>query len=1109
MGMNPDSEQFYRQDFAAEQELLRTIRAGLADPGHPVTVPDGLKFSFDPRISKVYVTLFQEGAKPLRWGSRRNTLAATLTRIIEKLRSLDRFPDFAVDDPSRCRLLLEVVIEEYRCDAKRLTTDGLNDNRIEPGIHGLRFTCKGRLYYFMPTDAVTHSLMTVKQIFNFLAKWTGVARKTNRISVRASMMGSLISDCRLIKSFACISFEDRALPLYRGYPVPVEMSRNRLRECVVGGSDWILRHMKPNGQFLYYYDGMRDTEVDFQHPNMTDPPYYNILRHSGGTITLLRAYELTGEKKYLDGAAASIEFFRTVIREHEYQGRYACYPFFNKKSKLGGAGIGLVALVHHYRLSGDARYRHYIDGLVNHILSRISDSGEMIGYFIHPRYNDGREIIDPDEETKKHLFSFYYPGEALLGLSLYLKHMPDIEPALRRLVLEKSRRALDFLIHDRPRKYRHLFTPLPADGWLMQAIEEWSEIEGFADPAYIDFVYNDAQAMIDHMYQEHNAPYFDYVGAFYYRYGDHAYPDGARCEGLTAAWHLARNLGHGQQADYFLKYIITSAKNLLYTYNTPQSCYGHKRPAKSAHSFRFKLTRQWMRVDSVQHTACFFARLYPNYLTRSTMNASGPRPADRQMYLDSDLIARLTGGTWHNLAGTIRFHGVRVNITRLERNDICFTTTPEQWGEDVPETMSQLEQIFQNGATGAVITDKRYLDKFDRPLLLINNSKTALEKLALFCRDHLTRIQRVLVTGTEGKTGFKFLLHHLLNKQTQAHATLDSSNLTVPILVSLASLSENDAVEIIECSVAQPLSGSKRSQIVKPHMCVITEVGLQHIATHGSVRDMIRNKASIVEGLLETGKCIINADSENYHALREAIYRRKYVPVLTFGSHPRCNAVLNKAAFNAESLSWDVAATIEGRYVQYVLPLIGEHAPLASISVLLAVHHLGYDIVRAADDFITFKPYETMGKLSRIAFNNGFITFYDHSHRGSLLGFKSALTDLGRLSPERNGRKIAVIGNILNLDDKTKSVHEELAGLIETARIERLHTVGQFMKYTHEKLTDRSILIQHGDTWQDIEESFLKDIRPGDLVFIKGHHRIWLKYLAEKIYQLGEVDEIR
>lgn len=610
MGSILPDEQFFSQDFTAETVLLRNIRHNLLDKSVPAAIPPGLKFQFDPEVSQVYITLFQKGEKPIRWGSRKKTLAASISRVAEKLRDNPRFAGFAVADPGLCRILFEVVTAEFPCDPKQTTIIHLHENRLEPGLHGLKVRYDDQLYYYMPTDAVTNSLMTMNQVYNHLAKRTGIAKKSKRISERVAMMRTLAAEYAIITSFACVSFGDLALPLYRGYPVPVSFSRERLLSCMVAGTDWILANMKANGQFLYFYDGLTGSEIDFQHPGRTNPPYYNILRHSGGTITLLRAFELTGGKKYLEAARASIEFFLTVCREHEYLDQYACYPFFNKKSKLGGAGIGLVALLHYSRLSGDARYRKYIDGLVRHILSRVSDTGEMIGYFIHPLFNNGREIIDPDEQTKKGLFSFYYPGEALLGLALYLRTIPDIDPQLRDLVLAKSRSALDFLIHGRPKKYHYLFEPLPADGWLMQAIEEWVKIEGFADPAYIDFVFNDAQAMIDHMYQEHNSPYFDYPGSFFYHYGEHAYPDGARCEGLMAAWYLAQHLGQGKRAAHFMKYLLLAAKNLLYTCNTPESCYAHRNPAKSVNSFRFKLTRQWMRVDSVQHAACFYARLY-------------------------------------------------------------------------------------------------------------------------------------------------------------------------------------------------------------------------------------------------------------------------------------------------------------------------------------------------------------------------------------------------------------------------------------------------------------------------------------------------------------------
>ncbi len=606
----PD-EKFFKQDFAAEAILLQNIRNKLLGNGSSREIPPGLKFNFDPKISQVYITLFQEGTRWIRWGSRRKTLLQSIERVTEKLRYNKRFADFNVGDPRACRILFEIVTDEYPCDAKKITMIQLTENRLEPGIHGLKFHHRGQLYYYMPTDAAINSLLTLNQVFNFLAKRTGIARQTNRISRRVAIMLTLPIDYSIIRSFACISYNDEALPLYRGYPVPVRFDKEVAWNSLLQSTDWILERMKPNGQFLYFYDGVQDSEVDFQHPQKKNPSYYNILRHSGGTITLLRAYELTEEKKYLEAARASIDFFLTVLREHSWSGAYACYPFFNEKSKLGGAGIGLVALIHYYRLSGDDRYRKYIDGLVNHIVSRVADDGEMIGYFIHPKYCAGREIIDPADGIKKELFSFYYPGEALLGLALYLLHVPGIDQDVQRMIRAKSRLALDFLVHDRPVKYDYLFRSLPADGWLMQAIEQWVKIDGFAAESYIDFVFNDAQAMIDHMYQEDNAPFFDYIGSFYYQYGEHAYPDGARCEGLMAAYYLARHLGNNKLADTYMKYLKKAAKGLMYTYNTPQSCYAHKFPQKSIGSFRFKLTRQWMRVDSVQHAACFFARLYP------------------------------------------------------------------------------------------------------------------------------------------------------------------------------------------------------------------------------------------------------------------------------------------------------------------------------------------------------------------------------------------------------------------------------------------------------------------------------------------------------------------
>lgn len=481
---------------------------------------------------------------------------------------------------------------------------------------------------------------------------------------------------------------------------------------------------------------------------------------------------------------------------------------------------------------------------------------------------------------------------------------------------------------------------------------------------------------------------------------------------------------------------------------------------------------------------------------------------EKVMFLTSEDIANITGGKWFHLDKKIQFHGIRVNIKRLEKNDICFCTNPEQWGKKITNSENSLKKVFENGASAAVIINKELVETINKPLLLVQNSKKALEDIAFYVRDNF-KIPRILVTGTEGKTGFKNQLNTLLSYQTNVHSKLDSSNLNVPILCSMASIAKDDKVEIIEASVAGPNVGVTRSNLVKPNICVITQVGVAHITTHGSVENMISNKASIVDSLQKDGICIVNAESKNYDALREAIYRRKYVDIRTFGLDEKCNARVLSSTFDENELLWNIKANIEGIELDYQVPLLGDYVPVASLIPLLTIYYLGYDVKKAAADFIKFKSMDTMGGLSEITTKTKKFRFFDHSHRGSMLGYTSALIDFAKLHPSKTGKKIAVIGNMLNIGKISKKAHEDLAPLIENAKVDRLYTVGKFAKRIHPKLTDKSILINHADDYKEIEKEILADIDDGDIIFMKGNHRIWLKKLATKIYEMGETNAIR
>ena len=608
---NNIDREFYAKDFSEVNILLHRIREAFVS-GSDVLLNDLVLdeiIKFDNKLTYVYITLFQEGLSPIRWGACRQTLEETINRDISQIKNNKTYQDFDVANPNVCRIMLEYITEQVPTELDDIKYATFTEKRFEPGITGLRLNYDGKTYFYTPSEAWSNSQLDLKSALNTILRKTSIKNITNKISERIDILKKSDYECFLVKSRVFITYKENILPLYRGN-VLWEYSQDNIREYAISGVDWIVKNQKDNGQYLYYYDAKEDNYVDHEHPNRTENDlYYNDLRHCGGIITLIRAYQLTKDVKYLNSAKKGLDFITTITQEHQVDGKSAAYVFYNKKAKLGGTGMILIAMMRYRMETGDKSYDKYIEKYTRHLLSRIYKTGEMLGYYIHPAFNDGKPLVDMTDEERRQTFSFYYPGEALLGLALFANHFDENDDLLDE-VLEKSRVALDWIVEERPNVYSDLFTALPSDAWLMQAIEEWAKRIEFQKDSYINFVLNDARTMLAKIYQKDDSPYIDYEGGYYSYYGDHFYPDGSRSEGLIAAYYLAKSLGDEELAVMLLETCRKTAKSQMILVNVPENTYAHKNPSKAIGAIRFKATRQWVRVDSIQHVACFFFRLY-------------------------------------------------------------------------------------------------------------------------------------------------------------------------------------------------------------------------------------------------------------------------------------------------------------------------------------------------------------------------------------------------------------------------------------------------------------------------------------------------------------------
>lgn len=602
---------FFQKDFSQMNILMKRIRESFTSSVSVVTADLNLRgiLDFNPKLTQIYITLFQEGLEPLRWGSCQNNLDATLNRIVNKIKAKKNYNNFNPKDPDKCRIMLEYVIEEIPTRLENIKYATFVPTRFEPGVTGIKLRLKDENFFYMPTDAWVNSQMTLRNALNTLIRKTYIKDLTNKISERFDILSKSNYECYIIKSRTFVTYKNNVLPLYRGN-ILYKYSSDMVRHIAMSGADWILKYQTEDGKFLYYYDAKEDNYIDHEHPDRPlDDLYYNDLRHCGGAVTLIRAYQLTKDKKYLEGAKKAIDFSATLTAEHDYNGKPAGYIYFNKKGKLGGTGMILVAMMKYRNETGDRSYDEYIKKYARHLISRIYKTGEFLGYYVHPFVQNGQPLVDMTDEERRNTFSFYYPGEALLGLGLFANYF-DADEELRAEVIQKSEIALDWIVDERPKIYADLFTALPSDAWLMQAIEEWATNPHFRKQNYLNFVFGDAQTMMDHMYTANDSPYIDYEGAFYYQKGDHFYPDGSRCEGLIGAYYLAKKIGDEERAAKILEACKIAAQSQMLLFNNEYNSYAHKNPEKSQGAIRFKATRQWVRVDSIQHVACFYFRLY-------------------------------------------------------------------------------------------------------------------------------------------------------------------------------------------------------------------------------------------------------------------------------------------------------------------------------------------------------------------------------------------------------------------------------------------------------------------------------------------------------------------
>lgn len=569
--------------------LAAAIRSGAADKA-AIDRLFGLT-GFPQRFERLILVLYAPGSKRILTSRAGKDGPLGFSAVLEPLLAHPRRPELAAQP---FRLQMDFVVEPPRpMDFYTVGTTQTGERHFEIGLDGLMFRDQtGKLHLFPPGDGYVRSVMTMGQLRTYL---TGIHGEETLQKAKFERF----------RAASFISKDNAWCRLYRGHPLVGALTKAKVAQAVDLAVAHIQRTQGEDGRFLYYYDAALDSRWDHEHPKRHPErnPFYNILRHGGGGLTCAYFEKYTRRGTTLENMRRAIDFLLAQTREQDYAGRAGAYIYHEKKAKLGGSGIALYLLAEYQLLTGDDRYRSWADKIAWHLVNQITASGEFIYYNIY--------LDQPVSEAENgKYFSFYYPGEAVCGLAKYI-HLAAA--GNREEICARLRKALEFLISVRPGVRADQYTVVPSDSWLMMGIKELWDFPEMRDPLYADFVFADATQMIDHLYKVTDAPCPDYAGAFFYNFGDFPYADGARCEGLLGAYELAVKMGETEKARLIWQALRLAAWAVMHLVNTADSIYFAQNPHLALGGIRFKYTRQWFRIDTIQHVASFFAKMLPHW----------------------------------------------------------------------------------------------------------------------------------------------------------------------------------------------------------------------------------------------------------------------------------------------------------------------------------------------------------------------------------------------------------------------------------------------------------------------------------------------------------------
>ncbi len=455
------------------------------------------------------------------------------------------------------------------------------------------------------------------------------------------------------------------------------------------------------------------------------------------------------------------------------------------------------------------------------------------------------------------------------------------------------------------------------------------------------------------------------------------------------------------------------------------------------------------------------------------------------LWKSSDMVKAMEGRPVGHLPEGIT--GISIDSRTLRKGEAFFAIKG-----DVFDGHDFATAAMAAGAGLLVVTEARLpaLGKLQVPMIVVDDVLAALTRLGIASRAR-SKAQIIAVTGSVGKTTTKEALRHVLSDCGKVHASAASFNNHWGVPLTLARMPEDTDYGVFEIGMNHHDEIRPLVKMVQPHVAVITLIAPAHLGHFANLEEIAVAKAEIFEGVLPGGYALLNRDDKRFKQLEALATAAGIEHITTFGENARSTYKLRDLVMKTDCSC--ITVSLGGQEAAVKISAPGRHIVQNMLAVMGAAHLVGADMTKVVLALASLQAEAGRGAQYRLRHGDGTFTLIDESYNANPASMRAALSLLETTEPQgegiEKGRRIAVLGDMLELGKQSSKLHGDLARPIVDAHVNMLFIGGAHMSALKSAMP-AEIQVEYRESVDELLPLVVKAVRPGDVVMIKSSKSI-------------------